>query len=258
VSDVPELSIIIPAFNEEARLPRTLAAVSQHLRAQLIPYEVVVVDDGSIDATSEVAKAAGRQDPSIRLILTHHRGKGYAIRSGMLAARGSRRVFLDADLPMPVEDITRLTKKLENSPIVIASREGPGAQRIDEPAIRHFMGRIFNLLVRSVALPDIQDSQCGLKCFTADSAEALFGRQTIDGFGFDVEILYLAQHLGYRVQEERITWYHRPSSRVDPLRDTFRMVGDLLRVRWNDRCGRYREVQRARREPVYQPEQPAS
>jgi len=236
----PTFSVVIPAYNEERRLPGTLREVTEHLGAAGLAYEVIVVDDGSTDGTGRVVKEAARRDPAVRLLATPHRGKGYATRSGMLAASGERRAFVDADLPMPVGDLTRLAGQLDGCDLVIASREGPGAERLDEPFARHVMGRVFNGLVRVLATPDIQDTQCGLKCFTADCARAVFSRQTIDGFGFDVEILFIARRLGYRIRQLPITWRHVPASRVDPLRDTLRMLLDVARVRWNDRRGRYR------------------
>ncbi len=234
------LSVVIPAYNEERRLPRTLGEVSRHLGSVGLVYEILVVDDGSTDATGRVVREASDRDPAVRLLVTPHRGKGYAIRTGMLAARGDRLVFVDADLPMPVEDIARLADQLDTYPVVIASGEGPGAQRIDEPYVRHLMGRVFNAVVRLLATLNIQDTQCGLKCFSAECAHALFSRQTIDGFGFDVEILFIARRLGYRIGELPIAWRHVPASRVDPLRDTLRMLADVARVRWNDWRGAYR------------------
>lgn len=234
------LSVIIPAYNEESRLPRTLEAVTHHLGTTGRVYEVLVADDGSTDGTGKVVSEASARNPAVRLLSMPHRGKGSAIRGGMLAARGDRLAFVDADLPMSVDDVTRLADQLDRYPVVIASREGPGAQRIDEPYVRHLMGRVFNAVVRLLAIPQIQDTQCGLKCFTAESAHAVFSRQTIDGFGFDVEILFIARGLGYRIREVPIAWRHVPASRVDPLRDTVRMLSDVARVRWNDWRGVYR------------------
>jgi dolichyl-phosphate beta-glucosyltransferase len=140
---------------------------------------------------------------------------------------------------MPVEDLMRMDSILETSPVVIASREGPGAMRTGEPLHRHLMGRAFNLLTRAMALPHVRDTQCGLKGFSAIGARDIFSRQSIDGFGFDVELLLIASRLGYAVQEMPIRWSHRPSSRVDPVRDTLRMVVDLLRIKWKDCLGVY-------------------
>jgi dolichyl-phosphate beta-glucosyltransferase len=141
---------------------------------------------------------------------------------------------------MHPEDLTRLAAMLAHYDVVIASREGSGARRLGEPYYRHLMGRVFNLIVQIAAIPGIQDTQCGLKCFTAACAQKVFRLQTVDGFGFDVEILFIAKKLGFRVTEVPITWSHRDSSRVDPVRDTLRMLGDIARVRWNEFRGVYR------------------
>jgi glycosyltransferase involved in cell wall biosynthesis len=239
VRDV-KLSIVIPAYNEEARLPGTLERVLAHLAQQRSEFEVLAVDDGSRDRTAELVEQVTAREPRIRLLREPHRGKGAAVRAGALAARGEVVLFTDADLSHPVEELTRLPALLNGAQVVIASREGDGSQRLEEPIYRHLMGRVFNRFVRLLAVPGIEDTQCGLKCFTAPAARELFQRQTIDGFGFDVELLFLARKLGYRVREVSVSWRHVPASRVDPIRDTLRMVGDVLRVRLNDLLGRYR------------------
>jgi dolichyl-phosphate beta-glucosyltransferase len=239
VSEI-QLSVVIPAYNEESRLPDTLVRVLDYLCRQPLRFEVLAVDDGSSDRTAELVAELAAQDQRLRLLREPHRGKGAAVKAGALAARGAVVLFCDADLCHPVEDLTRLPSYLDRADVVIASREGRGAQRFDEPGYRHLMGRCFNLLVRLVAVPGIQDTQCGLKCFTRLAASQLFTRQTIDGFGFDVEILYLANRRHFRIAEVPITWRSIPASRVDPVRDTLRMVADVLRVRLNDLRGRYR------------------
>jgi len=239
VAERIDLSVVIPAYNEEGRLPATLQQISKHLAVTEITYEIIVVDDGSTDETGQVAASQAQSDPCVRLLTTPHLGKGGAVRRGALAATGERILFCDADLPMAAEELTRLPAMLGEHDVVIASREGASARRIGEPYYRHLMGRVFNVVVQALAIPGIQDTQCGLKCFTAASAGDIFSRQTVDGFGFDVEILFIARKLGYRITEIPITWSHRESSRVDPIRDTLRMLGDILRVRWNDVRGVY-------------------
>jgi glycosyltransferase involved in cell wall biosynthesis len=234
------LSIVIPAYNEATRLPGTLERVLAYLDQGDSSFEVLAVDDGSSDRTAELVERIAADEPRIRLLREPHRGKGAAVRAGALAARGAVVLFTDADLSHPVEELTRLPGLLDGAQVVIASREGAGARRLAEPLYRHLMGRVFNRFVRLLAVPGIEDTQCGLKCFTAPAARELFKRQTIDGFGFDVELLFLARKLGYRVREVSVTWRHVPASRVDPLRDTLRMVADVVRVRWNDLLGRYR------------------
>ncbi len=236
----PFLSLVVPAYNEERRLPATLARMSDYLSSRGDPYEVVVVVNGSTDRTADVAKAAARHDPNVRVIQTPQRGKGLAVRLGVLDAQGGRIVFCDADLSTPIDEVIGLADRLDDEyQVVIASREGLGARRIGEPYARHLMGRVFNALVRALAVPGIQDTQCGFKAFTREAARDIFPRQTIDGFGFDVELLYIARQRGYRIREVPVTWVYAASSRVDPLRDTVRMFADVLRVRLNDLRGRY-------------------
>jgi dolichyl-phosphate beta-glucosyltransferase len=236
----PALSVVIPAYNEESRLPSTLAIVSEYLAGRGDPYEVLVVVNGSTDRTAEVAKAAAERDANVRLILTSLRGKGRAVKIGVSESQGERVLFCDADLSTPIDEATALADLLDGQyQIAIASREGEGSRRVGEPHRRHLMGRVFNALVRTFAVPDIQDTQCGFKAFTRGCALDLFGRQTISGFGFDVELLYLARKRGYAVREVPVTWVYRASSRVDPIRDTVRMFGDILRVRLNDWRGKY-------------------
>jgi len=235
----PFLSIVIPAYNEAERLPATLTQLGTFLRGEGYPAEIVVVDDGSTDGTPEAVRE-GAPGPPVRLIEAPHAGKGAAVRRGMLAAGGQVRLMADADLSMPAHEIPKLLAALAGgADVALATREGAGARRVGEPYMRHLMGRVFNLLVRLLAVPGLHDTQCGFKAFNAASAEALFRRSTIDGFGFDVEVLYLARQRGLRLAEVPIAWYYQPSSRVSPLRDTIRMVRDVLRVRWNDWRGRY-------------------
>lgn len=236
----PFLSIVIPAYNEAERLPASLAQLRQFLDGEAYDAEVVVVDDGSGDDTAAVATRAAVADPRIRVIVAPHRGKGATVARGMLAATGTIRLMCDADFSMPAQEIPRLLAAVKaGADVALATREGAGAQRIGEPIRRHVMGRVFNTLVRLLAVRGLQDTQCGFKAFTADSAEVLFRAITIDGFGFDVEVLYLARKRGLRLAEVPIAWYYQASSRVSPMRDTIRMVRDLLRVRWNDWRGRY-------------------
>jgi glycosyltransferase involved in cell wall biosynthesis len=234
-----QLSIVIPAYNEESRLPATLEQVLAYLDRQELTFEVLAVDDGSSDRTTELVKLITARDARLRLLREPHRGKGAAVRAGALAASGRAVVFCDADLSNPVEELLRLPRQLETAEVVIGSREGEGARRVGEPGYRHLMGRVFNWFVRTLAVGGIQDTQCGLKCFRGSIARELFSRQTIDGFGFDVEILFLARKRGYRIQEVPITWRHVPRSRVDPVKDTLRMLSDVVRVRINDLLGRY-------------------
>jgi len=227
------LSLIIPAYNEQARLPYTLSQVEAFVCREQIDCEVIVVDNGSQDATSSVVLQASASFPRLRLLRTDRRGKGCAVRTGALAAHGEVVLFGDADLSWSVEDVPRFMALVSNaSPVVIGSREGVGARRIDEPGYRHLMGRAFNRVVQALAVPGIEDSQCGFKAFRADAARAIFGRQRIDGFGFDVEVLYLARRLGFGIRVVPLRWEHKENSRVAPIRDTLAMLTDVLRVRF--------------------------
>ena len=236
----PALSIVIPAYDEQARLPYTLAEVEALVCGEQLDCEVIVVDNGSTDATSVVVQQAMLKFPHLRLLRTDRRGKGLAVRTGMLAARGQVALFADADLSWSVDELVRFPPLVtDETPVVVGSREGHGARRLDEPLYRHVMGRVFNAVVQALAVPGIEDSQCGFKTFRADAARAIFSRQTIDGFGFDVEVLFLARRLGYGVRVVPLGWQHKQNSRVQPLRDTIGMLLDVLRVRLNAWQGRY-------------------
>src|SRR6266581_1363816 len=198
----PRLSVVIPAFNEAERLPRTLARVNAYLAGQEPAYEIVVVDDGSTDGTAESAQAGG--GPALTLLRHQpNRGKGYSVRRGMLLARGERRLMTDADLSTPIEELPRLMARMdEGYDVVIASRALPGANiEVHQPWYRENMGRAFNLLVRAVAAPGLHDTQCGFKLFAAAAAEEAFGAGRMDGFAFDVEALVIARLRGRRVAE---------------------------------------------------------
>lgn len=240
--DIPYLSVIIPAYNEARRLPATLAQVAAYLARQPYRAEVLVVDDGSADGTAALAQASFPGATPVRVISTPHRGKGHAVKTGMLAATGEYRFLCDADLAMPIEQLARLLPPSATTAIVIGSREAPGARRYNEPWQRHAMGRVFNWFIRATAVRGIRDTQCGFKCFHGPVAQALFSQQRLEGFGFDVEVLFLAQKSGIAITETPIDWYHQQESKVRPLRDALRMLGEALAVRWNWTRGRYRRV----------------
>ena len=232
------LSIIIPAYNEARRLPATLEALNEYLDARHPDAEVVVADDGSADATGEHTREAARRWSRIRLLEMPHRGKGHAVRQGMLAALGEVRLFMDADRAVPLEAIEPFLEAMSSADVVIASREAPGARRIGEPPNRHLMGRVFNLAVRLMAGLPYRDTQCGFKAFRASAAQALFSRQQVDGFGFDAEVLYLARRLGLRVVELPVEWRYGVESKVR-LRHPVQMLGELAGVRWRALRGGY-------------------
>jgi dolichyl-phosphate beta-glucosyltransferase len=232
------LSVVIPAYNEALRLPATLARVKEHLGRLGIAHEIVVVDDGSTDATSEVARAAGE---GVR-VLRHepNRGKGYAVRRGMLAATGARRLLTDADLSTPIEELAKLEAALDGGcDVAIGSRAIAGARiEVHQPAYREAMGRLFNRLVRVLLLPGLHDTQCGFKLFSARAAEAAFADAALDGFSFDVEALYLARQRGLRIAEVPVTWRNDAATRVGLGGGAAAFV-DLLRIRLRAWRGAY-------------------
>lgn len=236
----PLLSIIIPAHNEENRLPATLEQVFGFLQKQNYGSEVLVVENGSTDQTFEVAQGFAGRYPALRVIRETRRGKGLAVRRGMLEAAGAYRFMADADLSMPADSISKfLPPALEGFDIAIASREIHGAVRYNEPPYRHIGGRLINWIIRLLILPGLQDTQCGFKCFRAEAAQDLFKRQTMPGWSFDIELLYIARRLRYRITEVPIDWYYQSESKVHAVRDAIRMVGDIFRIRLNARRGLY-------------------
>jgi dolichyl-phosphate beta-glucosyltransferase len=192
--NTPFLSVIIPAYNEENRLPRTLEQVLEFLNKQNYSFEVIVVENGSVDRTFDVAQEYSQTHSSVIVLKEQQRGKGNAVRRGMLEAQGEYRFICDADLSMPIEEVAKfIPPQLTNFDIAIGSREALGAVRYNEPSYRHFGGRAINLLIRLFILSGFQDTQCGFKCFRAQVAEDLFHQQTLTGWSFDIEILYLAR-----------------------------------------------------------------
>ncbi len=239
-AETPLLSIIIPAYNEENRLPESLADVARFVSARDYAIEVIVVNNNSRDRTGEIAEAFAAANRYARALHEPAQGKGAAVRTGMLAGRGEYLLMCDADFSMPVDEITKFVPDSDaDYDVAIASREVPGARRIGEPEYRHLMGRIFNLIVRLLAIPGIQDTQCGFKAFRREVAQDVFARQTINGWGFDPEVLFIARRRGYRLREIPITWYYKPQSRVNPIRDSVKMVLEVLKVRLNGWRGAY-------------------
>lgn len=246
MTDSPYLSIIIPAHNEEQRLPQTLEQVAGFLDQQSYIGEIVVVENGSSDQTLEIAREHARRIPYLRVLHSDQRGKGLAVRMGMLAARGAYRFFADADLSMPIAEVNRfIPPALPGVEVAIGSREAPGAVRYAEPQYRHLTGRVFNTIVRVLALPGLEDTQCGFKCFRGDIADEVFALQTIPGWSFDVEVLFIARRRGYRIVEVGIPWYYNAGSKVRVVRDSLRMFLDLLNIRRNAWVGRYGRAGRA-------------
>jgi dolichyl-phosphate beta-glucosyltransferase len=247
----PYLSVVIPAYNESGRIAQTVEAVIGYLRGQPYTWDILVVDDGSVDETRQIAKALCDITPELTIIGNEHRGKAFAVRTGMLAARGAFIVFSDADLAVPITSLETMLKRFhEGADVVIASREAPGARRVGEPAYRHLMGRVFSLAYRVLILPGIEDSQCGFKGFTHASAVTLFGNMLLYGdkapivrggllTGFDAELLFLARRWDYRIAEIPVDWFYGAGSKVRAFHDTPKMIKDIVLIRWNALTRRY-------------------
>jgi glycosyltransferase involved in cell wall biosynthesis len=236
----PFLSIVIPAYNEERRLPRTLEQVFHFLSAQSYPAEVLVVENGSADRTLEIAREHAQRQGSLRVLQETARGKGRAVQRGMLEARGEYRFICDADLSMPIAEVARfLPPALTDFDVAIGSREAPGSVRYNEPSYRHWGGRAINAAIQLLILPGLRDTQCGFKCFTAAAAQQLFARQTLPGWSFDIEVLYLARRRRLRVREVPIHWYFDPETKLNAVRDAVRMLRDILVIRLNAWRGVY-------------------
>ncbi|MCG3205443.1 MAG: Undecaprenyl-phosphate mannosyltransferase [Elusimicrobia bacterium] len=233
------ISIIIPALNEEKRILPTLEKIAQYLNQQSYSSEVIVVDDGSSDHTPKIVQTFAQKHPRFRLIMQpENLGKGAAVKKGMLVARGDHRLFSDADLSTPIEELEKFLSY--RADVVIGSRRVKGC-RIEkrQPFFREAAGRIFSVLVRCLTLRGFIDTQCGFKLFTAQAAQEIFSRQTISRFGFDVEVLFIAQLKGFRIIEAPVTWIDSPFTRVRFFRDSTRMFLDLVRIRLNHFRRRY-------------------
>lgn len=234
------MSIIIPAHNEEGRLPRTLGQIFDFLKTQPYSVEVIIVENGSSDRTLEAAQEFSNQHPNLIIYQEQQRGKGNAVRYGMLKAQGQYRFICDADLSMPIEEIQKfIPPTLKDFDVAIGSREAPGAIRYNEPSYRHFGGRAINFVIRVLILPGLNDTQCGFKCFSAEAAETIFRQQTLLGWSFDIENLYIARRKKLRIKEIPIQWYFDPDSKVSAIRDALRMIGDIFRIHLNALRGKY-------------------
>ena len=236
----PFLSIVIPAHNEERRLPYALEQIFAFLQGQSYTYEVLVVENGSSDQTYDIAIELSKQYVGLRVLKEEHPGKGKAICRGMLEARGEYRFMCDADLSMPIAELKKFipanTKQID---IAIASRESFGAVRYDEPEYRHLGGRLVNFAIRLLILPGFQDTQCGFKCFRGAVADEIFPYQTISGWSFDIEVLYIALKRGYRVTEVPIHWYFDPETKLRAVKDALLMLRDIFLIQLNNLRGQY-------------------
>jgi glycosyltransferase involved in cell wall biosynthesis len=240
-SAVPDLSIIIPSYNEESRLPATLECIAAYLSDSGREAEVLVVDDGSKDGTAAVADYFRIKISTLRVISNGvNRGKGYSVRHGMQEARGRIALFTDADLSAPIEEAGKLIDALDTYDVAIGSRAMDRSLiNVRESRFREFAGIIFNKIVRIILWLPFVDTQCGFKAFRRETCGILFEQQTIERFGFDPELLYLARHHGLRAVEIPVRWGHSPATKVSMLHDSIQMFIDVFTIRWNSLRGRY-------------------
>ena len=237
----PALSIIIPSYNEELRLPGTLKQIADYIRSSKRDVEVIVVDDGSKDKTIQVSESFRGEIPNLRVITNgENRGKGYSVRHGMSEALGRIVLFTDADLSAPTEEVEKLLPAMQNHEVAIGSRAVDRSLiSVHESPFREFAGIIFNKIVRLILWLPFVDTQCGFKAFRREECRVIFEQQTIERFGFDPELLYLARHHGLRAIEIPVRWGHSPATKVNMFRDSIQMFIDVFIIRWNSITGRY-------------------
>lgn len=230
-----QLSVVIPCYNEEQRLPRTIEQIERYLDGRAMSYELILVDDGSSDGTRLVMDEAAARHPAVRIeALPANRGKGRALASGVAIARGAEVLVTDADLSTPIEELEHLDAALAaGAGVAIASRAVKGSRvEVSQPVYRVLMGKAFNLIVQLVLLPGIWDTQCGFKLFRADVARPVFAALTTDGFGYDPEVLYLAKRRGVRIAEVPVVWRHSAPTKVMAIRSSLDMFKHVVRVRF--------------------------
>ena len=244
------LSVIIPAYNEEPNFKNgTLDSVPKYLQKQNYSYEILIVDDGSLDQTLKFAQEFAQKYKNVQVVANPHQGKAETVKTGISKAQGSLILFTDFDQATPISEIEKLLPYFPKYDIVIGSRQLPGAKREKEPFYRHLMGLVFNLVVQIIAVRGIWDTQAGFKCFKAEVAKKLFEKLKVYGQGkkvkgalvtaFDVELLFIAGKMDYKIKEVPIVWHHVATSRVNPLKDSLRMFRDVLKIRLNDIRGFY-------------------
>jgi dolichyl-phosphate beta-glucosyltransferase len=228
-----ELSVVVPCFNEEARLPAALATAVRHLEARARDYELILVDDGSCDQTLRVMREAERANPRVRAVaLSRNRGKGRAAAQGVAASSGDLVLVSDADFSTPIDELPKLEAALAaGAAVAIGSRARRGSREVDQPIHRRAMGKAFNLLVQALLLPGLWDTQCGFKLFRGAVARDLFAKLRVDGFAYDVEVLYLARKAGCEVSEVPVRWINSNTTRVQAVRHSKEMLMDVLRIR---------------------------
>jgi len=239
-----DYSIIIPTYNEESRATKTLTQVLSFMNSYSPAFEIILVDDGSVDKTANLVEEYAKDHPEIKLVRNEHRGKGYSVRTGILQANGKYIYTVDCDLSTPMDELKRLANWITDNDydVVIASREGLGAKREGEPLYRHLMGRVFNYLVQGLALPGIKDSQCGFKLYKREVAKRVFSSLIVYGENskklkraflgaFDVEVLFVAKTLGYKIKEVPVRWIFAKTTRLNPIVDSYKMARDVVRIK---------------------------
>jgi glycosyltransferase involved in cell wall biosynthesis len=236
-----ELSIIVPSYNEELRLPSSLDRIAAYVAGSVRGTEVLVVDDGSQDKTADVAASYAGRIPNLRVLKNgENRGKGYSVRHGMLEAKGEVALFSDADLSAPIEEAEQLLAAMGQYDVAIGSRAMDRSLiKVHESAFREFAGIVFNKIVRIVLRLPFVDTQCGFKAFRRERCKIIFAQQRIERFGFDPELLYLARHHGLKAVEIPVRWSHSPATKINMMRDSIQMFLDVLTIRWNALLGRY-------------------
>jgi dolichyl-phosphate beta-glucosyltransferase len=244
VTSTPELSIVIPSFNEEVRLPASLGKIAEYIRDRRPNTEVLVVDDGSTDRTAAVAESLRDRIPGLRVISNGvNRGKGFSVKHGSLEATGEVVLFTDADLSAPIEEAEKLFAALKSCDVAIGSRAVDRSLiEVHESVFREFAGIIFNRIVRLILWLPFVDTQCGFKAFRRERCRIIFEQQTIERFGFDPELLYLARHHGLSIKEVPVRWAHSPATKVSMMRDSVQMFLDVFIIRWNGMRGRYHRI----------------
>ena len=251
MANKPHLSVIIPAYNEEPNFKKgTIDEVPKYLEKQDYSWEVLIVDDGSDDATANLAEKFAKKHENVRVIKNPHQGKAETVKTGVEKAGGELILFTDFDQATPISEVEKLLPFLPEYDIVIGSRQLPGAKREKEPIHRHLMGLVFNILVQIIAVRGIWDTQAGFKLFKSEVAQPLFSSLKVYGKGktvrgalvtaFDVELLFIAKKRGHKIKEVPIIWHHVATSRVSPLKDSLRMLRDVIKVRLNDFRGVYK------------------
>ncbi|MBX3085709.1 MAG: glycosyltransferase family 2 protein [Anaerolineae bacterium] len=234
--------MIMPALNEARRLPNSLIKVDEFLKQQSYTAELIVVENGSTDTTVQVVEDFAKTHPYVRLFKGEPRGKGRAVRRGMIEARGDYRFMCDVDLSMPIEEISKfLPPTLNGVDVAIGSREVKGAVRYNEPTYRHLMGRISNLMIKLLVLPGFEDTQCGFKMLSAEAAKDIFSVGRMNGIGFDIELMYIAVKRGYKVAEIPIHWYYDADTKMRAVQDSFVIFREMLEIRRNWSAGLYKK-----------------